>query len=157
MTRESKTEAAVAAADMPTETGSNYPPPYDRECRARARAALGDRFGLSDFGVNRIELPPGAWSSQRHWHAQEDEFVYVLEGTPTLITDQGETELSPGMCAGFRAGDENGHHIVNRGQDTAVLLEVGSRRTDDCVDYSDIDMRWSTARQQFSRKNGDPL
>lgn len=157
MTDTSKPKAAVVAADMPVEMGSNYPRPYDEECRTRARAALGDRFGLSDFGVNRMALPPGAWSSQRHWHAQEDEFVYVLEGTPTLITDQGEIELSPGMCAGFRAGEANGHHIVNRGPGTAVLLEIGSRRNDDRVDYPDIDMRWSTPRQQFSRTNGEPM
>lgn len=151
------TRKPIAATEVAAQTGSNYPAPYDAPCRERARATLGDRFGLTDFGVNMLTLPPGAWSSQRHWHAREDEFVYVLEGTPTLVSDDGETELAPGMCAGFPAGQADGHHMVNRSDKPVVLLEVGSRRADDHVTYPDIDMQWSTPDGRFTRGNGDPV
>jgi uncharacterized cupin superfamily protein len=152
----SETPPAVDAATLPVRTGTGYPPPHDAPCRTRARAALGDPFGLSQFGVNLLRLPPGAWSSQRHWHSHEDEFVYVLEGYPVLITDQGETPLSPGMCAGFPAGKANGHHIVNRSDREVMLLEVGGRSNDDVCCYSDIDLR-VTANGPFTRADGSPL
>lgn len=147
---------AADAATLPIRTGSGYPPPYDEPCQARSRAALGDAFGLGQFGVNLMRLPPGAWSSQRHWHSHEDEFVYVLEGNPVLVTDAGETQLAPGMCAGFPAGAANGHHIVNRSDRMVVMLEVGGRSEADAVDYPDIDLR-VTATGPFTRKDGTPV
>jgi uncharacterized cupin superfamily protein len=99
---------------------------------------LGDAFGLSQFGVNLLELPPGSWSSQRHWHERQDELVYVLEGEVTLVTDEGETKLTTGMTAGFRAGSGNGHHLVNRSATTVRVLEVGTRTVEEVARYPDI-------------------
>lgn len=151
-----RTSPPVAVADIPVQLGTDYPAPYDAPCAERARAVLGDLFGLTDFGVNMLTLPPGCWSSQRHWHAREDEFIYVLSGWPTLVTDAGEEDLAPGMCAGFAAGSEDGHHLVNRTGETAVILEVGSRRPDDMVDYPDIDLQRDQVRAMFLRRNGEP-
>lgn len=122
--------------------GSAYPPPHDAPCAARHRTKLGDAAGLSQFGVNLMRLPPGAWTSQRHWHSHEDEFVWVVEGEVVLVEDGGETVLKAGDCAGFKAGVPNGHNIQNRSAREAVLLEVGTRApdTDGCV-YPDIDMK----------------
>lgn len=121
--------------------GSGYPAPYDEPCKERKRLRLGDVAGLKQFGVNLLRLPPGAWSSQRHWHTAEDEFVWVLEGEVVLVTDEGELTLRPGDCAGFPAGVANGHHLQNRSKREVVLLEVGSRRPkDDGCHYPDIDL-----------------
>jgi uncharacterized cupin superfamily protein len=136
----------------PVSVGSRYPPPYGAPCSARMRNRLGDAAGLTDFGVNLLRLPPGTWSSQRHWHTAEDEFVYVLEGEVVLVTDAGEETLRPGDCAGFKAGLEDGHHLQNRSQADVVVLEVGSRKAEDAGDYSDIDMRFSP--DGFTRKDG---
>src|SRR3546814_2178981 len=109
------------------------------------------------FGVNLVRLPPGALSSQRHWHSQEDEFVYLLEGELTLITDSGEQVLKPGMAAGFPAGKGDGHHMVNNGKDWAVYLEVGNRSLDDETTYPDIDLFLTSRRHgksRFTKKNG---
>jgi len=149
--------AAIHAGALPPHRGASYPPPHDEPCRTRARTMLGDLFGITDFGVNLLTLQPGGWSSQRHWHSSEDEFVYVLEGTPTLVTESGETRLIPGMCAGFPAGAADGHHLVNRSDRPVLLLEVGSRKPGDVVDYPDIDLRWDSAAERYSRKNGEPL
>ena len=108
-------------------TGSGYPSPHDEPCRNRERWRLGDVAGLTQFGVNLLRLAPGAWSSQRLWHTHEDEFVYVLEGEVALVTDAGEEVLRAGDCAGFKAGDRDGHHLINRSDKEAVLLEVGGR------------------------------
>src|SRR6201996_1443464 len=113
----------------PASVGSSYPPPHGTPCAARVRNRLGDAAGLTDFGVNLMRLPPGAWSSQRHWHSAEDEFVYVLEGEGVLVTDTGDEILRAGDCAGFKAGVQDGHHLQNRSARDAVLLEVGSRKT----------------------------
>lgn len=137
-----------------TSVGSRYPPPYDAPCAARARHRLGDAAGLLDFGVNLLRLPPGAWSSQRHWHSAEDEFVYVLEGEVVLVTDAGEEILRAGDCAGFRAGVRDGHHLQNRSAADVLVLEVGSRKAEDTGEYSDIDMRFSP--DGFTRKDGTP-
>jgi uncharacterized cupin superfamily protein len=153
----SETPIAVVAATLPMRVGTDYPEPHNAPCRTRSRAALGEVFGLTGFGVNLLRLPPGSWSSQRHWHSHEEELVYVLEGTPTLITDAGETPLAPGMCAGFRAGAANGHQLVNRSDRMVVLLEVGGRSRDDVVEYSDIDMRWSTPAEAYTRRDGTRL
>jgi uncharacterized cupin superfamily protein len=122
--------------------GAGYPPPLDEPCRKRVRRALGDAAGLTQFGVNLLELPPGTWSSQRHWHSKEEEFVWVLEGQVVLVTDSGEETFNPGDCAGFKAGDPNGHHFQNRTAKPVRLLEVGSRHEDDAAEYPDVDMRW---------------
>ena len=121
---------------------------------------LGDLFGLVNFGVNLVRLPPGAASSLRHAHATQDEFVFILEGEPTLVTDAGETPLRPGMCAGFRAGSGDAHHLVNRSGRDAVYLEVGDRSPGDAVAYPDDDLRaemGSDGRWRYSRKDGTPL
>jgi uncharacterized cupin superfamily protein len=107
--------------------GSGYPKPYNEPCMARSKRALGDAAGLVSIGVNLVRLEPGAWSSQRHWHSRDDEFVYVLEGELALVTEAGEQTLTPGMAAGFPAGKADGHHLINRGRKTAVYLEVGGR------------------------------
>jgi uncharacterized cupin superfamily protein len=122
--------------------GSDYPAPFDEPCRRRRRRALGDAAGLTDFGVNLMQLEPGAWSSQRHWHSKEDEFVWVLEGQVVLVSNEGEETFSAGDCAGFKAGERNGHHFQNRTDKPVRLLEVGSRHHDDVTEYPDIDMRW---------------
>ena len=132
---------AIAAAAVPVRRGSGYPHPYSVPCAGREKRALGDAFGLTQYGVNLVTLPPGAWSSQRHWHSEEDELVYVLAGRPTLVTDAGRTPLEPGMCAGFAAGSGNGHHLVNDTGAPVTYLEVGTRRPGEDVDYPDIDMQ----------------
>ena len=112
---------------VPERTGSDYPAPFAQHAAARSRQALGNAGGLSDFGVNLTRLPPGAWSSQRHWPTAEDELVYVLSGELTLITDAGEQTLRAQDCATFAKGVPDGHHLINRGAETAVYLEIGSR------------------------------
>lgn len=143
----------IAAA--PVRKGSSYPSPFDAPCAARARQRLGDAGGLGDFGVNLMTLPPGGWSSQRHWHTHEDEFVFVLEGEVTLIEDGGETILRAGDCASFAKGTRNGHHLINRSSAMAVYLDVGSRNPLDVATYSDIDMM-TTADGPFVHKDGTP-
>jgi len=136
------TKPALPVDDLPVRTGSGYPSPHDVPCRQRRRRALGDAFGLSQFGVNLLELPPGAWSSQRHWHERQDEFIYVLEGEVTLVTNEGDTVLKPGMVAGFRAGEANGHHLTNRSNAVARVLEMGTRTAEETAHYPDIGMMY---------------
>ena len=146
------------ALEIAERRGSNYPGPLDEPCRARSDRSLGDAFGLRDFGVHLLTLDSGVWSSQRHWHSHEDEFIYVLEGTPTLVTDEGETVLEPGDVAGFPAGSKNGHHVINNADAAAVLLVVGSRKAEDDAFYSDLDMQILKRGQggSYTTKNGDP-
>jgi uncharacterized cupin superfamily protein len=144
-------KAALHTDEIAKRTGTDYPAPHDVPCRQRGRRRLGNAFGLSQFGINLLELPPGAWSSQRHWHENEDEFVYVLEGEVTLVTDDGDTVLRPGMCAGFRAGVANGHHLVNRSNAMARVLEMGTRAADETAHYSDIDMINREGQGYFTR------
>jgi uncharacterized cupin superfamily protein len=136
--------------------GSGYPPPFDAPCAARTRQRLGEAGGLRDFGVNLVRLPPGAWSSQRHWHSDEDEFVYLLEGEVTLVEDGGETALHAGDCAAFARGTGNGHHLINRSSAVAVYLEVGSRHPRDLTTCSDIDLMSANADGRFVHKDGTP-
>ena len=140
----------------PARQGSGYPPPFDRPCATRTRRRLGDAGGLTDFGVNLMTLPPGGWSSQRHWHSHEDEFVYVLEGEVVLIEDGGETVLRAGDAAAFAKGSGDGHHMINRSSATAVYLEVGSRSPLDLTTCSDIDMMSAAADGRFTHKDGSP-
>ena len=130
----------IDVAALKSFIGTLYPSPFDAPCRARERTRLGDPAGLTQFGVNLLRLPPGAWSSQRHWHTAGDEFVYVLSGEVVLVTNDGEEVLRAGDCAGFRAADTNGHHLQNRSDRDVRILEIGSRLPDDGAFYSDIDM-----------------
>ncbi len=138
--------------------GSAYPAPFGEPLAGREKRALGDPLQLTQFGVNLVTLAPGSWSSQRHWHANEDEFIYVLEGEVTLVTDAGEETLGPGMAAGFPAGKADGHHLINRSEKPVVYLEVGTRAANEVAAYSDIDMvaRKCDGRFVFTRKNGEP-
>jgi uncharacterized cupin superfamily protein len=146
----------IDLAAAPARVGSGYPAPFDAPCAQRTRRRLGDAGGLRDYGVNLMTLPPGGWSSQRHWHSHEDEFVYVLEGELKLVEDDGVTVLRPGDCAAFPKGTGNGHHLINESLATAVYLEVGSRNPHDLTTCSDIDMRSSNAEGRFVRKDGSP-
>jgi uncharacterized cupin superfamily protein len=142
---------------LPEITGTLYPPPFDKPCRARGRKKLGDAAGLTQYGVNLLRLPPGVWSSQRHWHTKQDEFIYVVSGEVVLVTDEGEEILTPGDSAGFKAGEENGHHLQNRGGADAVLLEIGTRIPDDGGAYSDIDMAFQLGgKAMYTHKDGTP-
>jgi uncharacterized cupin superfamily protein len=147
---------AIQAHSVPARTGSGYPEPFAARVAGRAKHVLGDLFGLTSFGVNLTRLPPGACSSMRHAHSYEDEFVFVLEGTPTLVTDAGETPLQPGMCAGFRAGSGDAHHLVNRSDADVVYLEIGSRVDDEQVVYPDDDLAGRTVdgRWRYFHKDG---
>jgi uncharacterized cupin superfamily protein len=150
----------IDLAKAPTIKGSRYPAPYDEPCRARSSLRLADAAGLTQFGVNLVRISPGAWSSQRHWHAEEDEFVYILEGEAVLVTDAGEETLRAGDCAGFKAGDRDGHHLQNRTTKDLVFLVVGSRIETDRGEYSDIDMafgRGPGGAPRFTKKDGTPL
>lgn len=135
-------------------TGTRYPAPYDVPCRERHRLQLGDAAGLTQFGVNLLTLKPGVWSSQRHWHRLEDEFVHVVSGEVVLVTDSGEEILRAGDCAGFPAGDGNGHHLVNRSGHDAVLLEIGTRSGGDSATYPDIDLLFDKGR--YTHRDGTP-
>jgi uncharacterized cupin superfamily protein len=141
---------------VPVRPGSGYPSPFDALCATRTRRRLGNAGGLQDFGVNLMTLPPGGWSSQRHWHSHEDEFVYVLEGELVLVEDGGETVLRKGDCAAFPKGTGNGHHMINRSSSVALYLEVGSRHPDDLTTCSDIDMKSAAADGRFTHKDGTP-
>ena len=146
----------IDITSVPQRKGTGYPPPFDAPCAERVRQRLGNAGGLTDFGVNLMRLPPGNWSSQRHWHSDEDEFVYVLEGELTLIENGGESVLRAGECAAFPKGTRNGHHLINRSDETAVYLEVGSRSPVDVTTCSDIDMISTNADGRFVHKDGIP-
>src|SRR5215510_1991836 len=131
---------AIAAADAPPRTkASNYPEPFASRMTGRRKQPLGDLFGLTNFGVNLTRLAPGAISALRHAHTKQDELIYVLEGQPVLRTNAGETQLAPGMCAGFKAGTGDAHHLVNRTGSDVVYLEIGDRTRGDEGSYPDDD------------------
>jgi len=141
----------------PRADGTAYPEEHAGPCKARRRWKLGDAAGLDQFGVNLLRLPAGAWSSQRHWHASEDEFVWVLEGEVTLVEEDGETLLGAGDCAGFKAGVPNGHKLENRSDREAVLLEVGTRAPGaDACDYPDLDMVLPRGADRYVHRDGTP-
>ncbi|MGJ4859232.1 cupin domain-containing protein [Labrys sp. KB_33_2] len=141
---------------VPEHQGSGYPPPFDAPCAERVRQRLGDAGRLQDFGINLMRLPPGNWSSQRHWHTAEDEFVYVLQGELILVEDGGETILRAGDCAAFPKDSGNGHHMINRSGAMAVYLEIGSRSPADVIYCSDIDMMSPSSDGRFLHKDGTP-
>lgn len=138
--------------------GTLYPTPFDEPCRRRERRKLGDAGGLTQFGVNLLRLPPGSWSSQRHWHTASDEFVYVLRGEVVLVTDGGEDILHAGDAAAFKAGDTDGHCLQNRSSHEVLALEIGSRVGRDAGHYSDIDMVAPAGGQPaiYTRRDGRP-
>ena len=145
--------------EIEARTGTGYPEPFREKVVDRAKRALGDAFGLSRYGVNLVDLSPGTWSSQRHWHTHEDEFIYVISGQLTLITDAGEQILTAGMVAGFPAGESNGHHLINKGDETASYLEIGDRNSQDEAFYPDIDLlykRNEVGAYQFTNRDGVP-
>lgn len=142
----------IAAAEE--RRGSSYPAPFDEPVRGRSYRRLGDAAGLTQFGVNLVRVAPGAWSSQRHWHTKQDEFVMVLEGEFVLVTDDGEETLRAGDCVGFAAGVRDGHHLQNRGARDALFLVVGTRYDDDAGEYSDIDMTFGPGG--YRKKDGTP-
>ena len=145
----------IDVAALTPVVGTLYPPPFDEPCRARERRRLGNAAGLTQYGVNLLRLPPGSWSSQRHWHAKEDEFVYVLSGEVILVTDAGEEVLRAGDCAGFKAGDPDGHCLQNRGAVDATVLEIGSRIPGEVGVYPDIDMK-AESGMGYLHKDGTP-
>jgi len=149
---------AIDATTVKEITRTGYPDPYRAAVAGRSWRALGDAFGLTNFGVNLVRLAPGAASSQRHWHSKEDELVYVLTGTPTLITDAGEQALTPGMVVGFKAGAADGHHLVNRTAQDVLFLAIGDRVDADECDYPDVDMlvRLIDGKHRYVRKDGTP-
>jgi uncharacterized cupin superfamily protein len=153
--------ASAAALDpwtLPSRTGSPYPEPFKAAVAGREKRALGDAFGLNGFGVNLVRLPPGCWSSQRHWHSHEDELVYLIEGELVLVTDAGEQLLTPGMVAGFPAGKADGHHMINRSGRDAIYLEIGDRLAEDGAGYPDIDLAYRRIGDVFgfTNRDGDP-
>jgi uncharacterized cupin superfamily protein len=152
---------AIRAADAPPRIRpSNYPPELAAKIGAREKRPLGDLFGLRNFGVNLTRLPPGTASALRHAHALQDEFVFILEGEPTLVTNTGDTPLSPGMCAGFRAGTGDAHHLVNRSGADVLYLEIGDRTPGESADYPDDDLMVrpdAQGRSRYYRKDGTPL
>lgn len=137
---------------------STYPEPFRSQVTGRAKRRLGDAAGLKNFGVNLVTLPSGCLSSMRHWHSRQDEFIYVVEGELVLVTDAGEQVLTRGMAAGFPAGKEDGHHLINRGVRPAVYVEVGDRTPGDAAVYSDIDMRTEPTGEgyRYVHKDGKP-
>jgi uncharacterized cupin superfamily protein len=139
-TQEARLSKRIDPNAIETIVGTLYPPPFDGPCRGRERKKLGDAAGLTQYGVNLLRLPPGAWSSQRHWHSASDEFVYILSGEVVLATDAGEEVLKAGDCAGFKANDPSGHCLRNRSDADATALEIGTRVPTDSATYSDIDM-----------------
>ena len=151
---------AIVAAEVPARVTSGYPPDLQMRVTGREKRALGDRFGLASFGVNLTTLKPGAQSSLRHAHTVQDEFVYVLAGTPTLVTDAGETLLAPGMCAGFKGGSGDAHCLVNRTTEDVLVLEVGDRQPGDGASYPDDDLAvvmGADGKYRYSRKDGTTL
>ncbi|MEO5794027.1 MAG: cupin domain-containing protein [Rhodoferax sp.] len=148
---------ALVATDVPARTKpSNYPEPFFSRMQGREKRALGDAFGLVNFGVNLTRMAPNARSALRHAHSKQDEFVYILQGHPTLLTDAGRTLLAPGMCAGFRAGTGNGHCLVNETAEEVVYLEVGDRSPGDQGSYPDDDLQANMVdgKWAFSHKDG---
>lgn len=138
--------------------GSIYTHPFREQLQGRLKRRLGDIVGLSQFGVNLVVLEPGAWSSQRHWHEKEDEFVYIISGKATLVTEDGEEKLGPGMFAGFPAGESNAHRLANDTDQPVVYLEIGTRTPDERAYYPDVEMKAHKVdgKWVFTRNDGTP-
>ncbi len=158
MTEPTHPVAIVAAEAPPRVRPSIYPEPFASRMAGRVKHPLGDLFGLTNFGVNLTRLAPGAVSALRHAHTRQDEFILVIEGSQTLVTDAGETRLAPGMCAGFKAGTGDAHQLRNDGEDEAVYLEVGDRMPGDSASYPDEDLQavMGEGGWRFLHKDGRP-
>jgi uncharacterized cupin superfamily protein len=144
---------------VPLETATTYPEPFWQATVGREKKRLGNAVNLSQFGVNLVTLKPGAWSSQRHWHTQEDELVFVLEGEITLCEDHHkETVLKPGDAAGWKASSRIGHCLINRGKQDARYIEIGTRAPFESTVYPDIDMRAERDKNgmRYLKKTGEP-
>ena len=150
---------ALVAAEAPARTrASNYPEPFASQMGGRRKQPLGDLFGLTNFGVNLTRLAPNSVSALRHAHSRQDEFIYILQGRPTLHTDAGRTRLAPGMCAGFKAGTGNGHRLINETSEDVVYLEIGDRTPGDEGTYPDDDLKAMLVdgKWKFVHKDGTP-
>jgi uncharacterized cupin superfamily protein len=156
-TADPKTSTVIDPAAVEARRGSSYPPDLAHFAAGRARQALGDVAGLKGFGVNLTRLDPGSWSSIRHWHSREDEFVYIIDGEAVLVTDAGERTLGPGMAAGFPAGIADGHHLINRSGAVVTYLEIGTRHEEDDCFYPDADLQYRHQDGAFTRKDGSPV
>jgi len=145
--------------ELPEQSTTGYPEPYRSRVAGRRRRRLGDAAGLKNFGVNLTRLDPGAESSMRHWHSKQDEFIYVLEGEVTLVTNAGRQRLTPGMAAGFPAGKADGHQLINETDRPVLYLEIGDRAPGDGATYSDVDLaaRMADGKWVFTRKDGSPF
>ncbi len=148
----------VDIAKVPVKSGSFYPAEFQAECQGRDKQALGEAVGLTQFGVNIARIKPGAASALRHWHEQEDEFIYMLEGELVLAENGGEVVLKPGDAAGFKAGSGNAHRLINRGNREAVYFEVGTRAKSERVHYPDVDlvMERDEKGRRYLHRNGEP-
>jgi len=146
-------------SDVEAVTGASYPGALKEICEERHKRRLGNHAGLANFGVNLVTLKPRSGSSLRHWHSKQDEFIYVLSGTATLVTDARETTIGPGQCAGFAAGESNGHMLANNTDEDVVYLEVGDRTPGDTCSYPDVDLvgSYTGTGYAFTRKNGEPV
>ena len=159
MSDDANRPVALLAADAPARAfRTNYPEPFASRMTGRDKRPLGDLFGLTNFGVNITRLAPGGASALRHAHTKQDELVYILEGRPTLVTNAGRTALEPGMCAGFKAGNGDAHHLVNETDEDVVYLEIGDRTAGDAVDYPDDDLAVVTidGQRRAAHKDGTP-
>lgn len=141
---------------IPLNNRTGYPEPHAQAVQGRWKRGLGQVGGISDFGVNHVVLKPGAWSSQRHWHEGEDEFVVMIAGEATLIDDFGRTPLGPGDCLAFPKGDGNGHHIVNESQADCIFVAIGRQPQSPCH-YSDVDLLFDWRRAGYFHKDGTPF
>jgi len=159
MSPDAKPPVALLAAAAPARAfRTNYPEPFASRMAGRDKRPLGDLFGLTSFGVNITRLTPGGSSALRHAHTKQDEFVYILEGRPTLLTDAGRTSLNPGMCAGFKAGTGDAHCLINETEEDVVYLEMGDRAAGDAVEYPDDDLAVATVdgKRRMTHKDGAP-
>ena len=144
-------------ASVPAESGCNYPSPFNLPCSLQSSQRVARHGGLTLFGVNLTVIEPGGWSSQRHWHSHDDEFIWVVEGELTLVTDSGEELLRAGDCAAFPRGVEDGHHLINKSARPARVLEIGNSDAQDRCVYSDIDMVAEPMEEGFRRRDGTPI
>jgi len=152
-------KGGIDPLDIEPRIGTGYPEPFRENVVDRSKRVLGNAFGLSRYGVNLVELSPGTWSSQRHWHTHEDEFVFIVSGELTLVRDAVEQTLTPGMIAGFPAGDDDGHHLINKSSEPATYLEIGDRNPRDDVVYPDIDLLYKVndeGEHEFTNRDGEP-
>ena len=158
MTDSSSRSPAFNPFDVPGTTGSSYPDPLKPVAEHRLKRRLGNHGGLNNFGVNMVTLPPESGSALRHHHSAQDEFIYIIAGTPTLVTDAGEQTMAPGQCAAFPAGAGDGHKLMNNSDAEVIYLEVGDRTDNDVVSYPDDDLSgvFTNGAFTFTRKSGEP-